>query len=215
METNYIKIKTLFICFTSVIFIELATSLAVSQSLYPTMIILGLARLFEILLIMVTVQILEKGLSSLRLDCAGILPGLKKGLLWSAGFATVTLIAFIFLFAADTDPIKFIQVKMPETHSDLIVFFIVGGVIAPLAEEIFFRGVIYSFLRRWGILTAVVLSTAIFVAVHCLVQEVHLTHVVGGIVFALAYEMGGSLMVPIIIHMLGNSAIFICSMITY
>jgi membrane protease YdiL (CAAX protease family) len=35
---------------------------------------------------------------------------------------------------------------------------------------------------------------------------------VGGIVFAVAYEVEGSLMVPITIHVLGNMAIFALSL---
>jgi hypothetical protein len=36
---------------------------------------------------------------------------------------------------------------------------------------------------------------------------------VGGIIFAVAYEMEASLMVPITIHILGNMAIFTLSLI--
>ncbi|MBW2341949.1 MAG: CPBP family intramembrane metalloprotease [Deltaproteobacteria bacterium] len=41
-----------------------------------------------------------------------------------------------------------------------------------------------------------------------------LPQVVGGIVFAVAYEIEGSLMVPITIHVLGNLAIFMRSMMS-
>jgi hypothetical protein len=36
---------------------------------------------------------------------------------------------------------------------------------------------------------------------------------VGGIVFAVAYELEGNLMVPITIHVLGNTAIFALSLV--
>jgi len=41
-----------------------------------------------------------------------------------------------------------------------------------------------------------------------------LPQVVGGIVFAVAYEIEGSLMVPITIHVLGNLAIFTLSLMS-
>jgi len=37
--------------------------------------------------------------------------------------------------------------------------------------------------------------------------------IVGGIIFAIAYEKEGSLIVPITIHVLGNMAIFTLSLI--
>jgi hypothetical protein len=42
-----------------------------------------------------------------------------------------------------------------------------------------------------------------------------LAQVVGGIVFAVAYEIEGSLMVPITIHVLGNLAIFTLSLMSW
>ena len=46
-----------------------------------------------------------------------------------------------------------------------------------------------------------------FVAMH-LPAGLPVTQVVGGLVFALAYEYSGSLLAPILIHALGNLAIF-------
>jgi hypothetical protein len=45
-------------------------------------------------------------------------------------------------------------------------------------------------------------------------QGVFVHQVVGGIVFAVAYEVEGSLLVPITIHVLGNMAIFTLSLIS-
>ena len=90
----------------------------------------------------------------------------------------------------------------------------VGGLVAPIAEEIFFRGVIYGFLRRWGVLLALAGSTVIFVLAHAISSRIPLTQIVGGIVFAVAYEVEGKLMVPITIHVLGNMAIFTLSLVS-
>jgi len=84
----------------------------------------------------------------------------------------------------------------------------------PVAEEIFFRGILYGFFRRWGAVAAVVLSTVIFVLAHPIFPGIPLPQVVGGVVFAVAYEVEGSLMVPITIHALGNMAIFLLCWIT-
>jgi hypothetical protein len=81
-------------------------------------------------------------------------------------------------------------------------------VLEPVAEEVFFRGIVYGFLRKWGVLLALVGTTAVFVAAHTLRAGIPLPQIVGGMVFAIAYEMEGSLLVPIVIHVLGNAAIF-------
>jgi hypothetical protein len=41
-----------------------------------------------------------------------------------------------------------------------------------------------------------------------------MTQIVGGVLFAIAYEIEGNLMTPITIHSLGNLAIFTISLVT-
>ena len=73
---------------------------------------------------------------------------------------------------------------------------------------------LYGFLRWWGVVIALVLSTLMFVLPHVAFSKIPLVQVVGGIVFAVAYEIEGSLMVPITIHVLGNLAIFTLSLMS-
>jgi len=90
----------------------------------------------------------------------------------------------------------------------VLIYLVIGGVIGPVAEEIFFRGILYGFFRRWGVYAAVALSTSLFVLPHLTGDSLPFTQIVGGIVFAAAYERENNLMVPITIHCLGNLAIF-------
>ncbi len=80
--------------------------------------------------------------------------------------------------------------------------------IGPIAEEIFFRGILYGFFRRWGAPTAIVLSTLLFVLPHTSGSIIPVTQLIGGILFAVAYEVEKNLLVPMLIHCLGNLAIF-------
>ena len=96
---------------------------------------------------------------------------------------------------------------------DNITVILVGAFIAPVAEEILFRGILYGFFRRWGMTTALVLSTLIFVFSHSSRQTIPATQIIGGILFAVAYEKEKNLVVPIIIHVLGNLAIFVLALI--
>jgi membrane protease YdiL (CAAX protease family) len=102
---------------------------------------------------------------------------------------------------------------LPRRQSDILIFFLVGGIVAPVAEEVFFRGILYGFFRRWGVVVALVLSTAFFVLPHLGSHGLPITQIVGGVLFAIAYEIEGNLMTPITIHSLGNLAIFTISLL--
>ena len=208
MEAKEIQIRTLFLCLAAVLAIELGMRVVTAHP----MIILGGARLLEILLLILIVVTWGNGLSSIGLARSEMVSGLKKGLMWSAGFGAITSIACIGLFAASINPLTFIRARIPTQASDLILFFIVGGILGPVAEELFFRGILYGFLRRWGVIVALVFSTLIFVLCHPINSGIPITRLLGGILFAVAYEISGSLIVPITIHGLGNLAIFTLSL---
>ena len=214
MEANKIEIKTLLISLAVIFSIEVSTKVMISQGLYHPMIILGLARLLEIILIILAVLIWGNGTSSIGLARSRMVPGLKKGLIWSAGFGVVVSFALVVLFAAGINALTLIQVRLPPRPSEIALYFLIGGMVGPVAEEVFFRGILYGFLRRWGVAVALVLSTLIFVLIHPTSHGLPITQAVGGIVFAVAYEVEGNLMVPITIHALGNMAIFTLSLIS-
>jgi len=134
--------------------------------------------------------------------------GLKRGLVWSAGFGIIVLLVSAALFAAGINPLTLIHTRLPAGRNEIILFFLIGGMISPVAEEIFFRGIIYRFFRRWGVFAAVAISTLAFVLAHPAGSGFPLPQITGGILFAMAYEKEGNLMVPITIHILGNMAIF-------
>ena len=209
METKKIDIKILLLSLAAVILIEFVAKELVSWDIASPMVITGAARLIQIFLILMVVSIWGKGAASLGLSRETIVPGLTKGLLWSVAFGMAAAVVFGILFWAGANPFEIIQTRLPEEKSGIILFFLVGGAVAPVAEEVLFRGVIYGFFRRWGVIIALVMSTIIFVLAHAIFSRIPVTQAVGGILFALAYEIEGNLMVPITIHILGNIAIFI------
>jgi len=212
METNQVEIKILFVTIVTIVFIEALAGIVISMS-RDHLIILGATRLLEIIVMILIVSIWGKGASSLGLARSEMTSGFKKGLIWSAGFGTVTFFVFLIFFIAGTNPLTFIQADLPGKRSETILFFFIAGMVGPIAEELFFRGIIYGFLRRWGMLFALVLSTLIFVLAHPVIPWIPLSQIIGGIVFAVAYEVEGSLIAPITIHVLGNMAIFTVSLI--
>jgi membrane protease YdiL (CAAX protease family) len=209
METEKIDLKTLLLSLAAVVLTELGTRSLASFEIAPPIALTGAARLIEISLILMIVIIWGKGVVSLGLSRDTIVPGLTRGLLWSLAFGLVAAAGFGILFWAGANPFELIHTRLPEEKLGVILFFLIGGTIAPVAEEIIFRGLIYGFFRRWGAVIAIVVSTIIFVLAHAIFSRIPVTQTVGGILFALAYEIEGSLMVPITIHVLGNLAIFL------
>jgi len=84
-------------------------------------------------------------------------------------------------------------------------------VLAPLAEELFFRGVVYRLFRQsFGVLFAIVLSAVCFAMMHGALLSPQL---VGGLIFAVAYEWGRNLWVPIALHAGANAAVLLIGVI--
>jgi membrane protease YdiL (CAAX protease family) len=209
METAKIDIKVLLLSLAAVILVELGMKALVSLDVASPIVITGAARLIQTFLILMIVVTWGKGTGSLGLSRETLVSGLTKGLLWSVAFGMAAAVGFGLLYLAGTNPLELIHTRLPEEKSGIILFFLIGGAVAPVAEEVLFRGVIYGFFRRWGVIIALVMSTVIFVLAHAIFSRIPITQTVGGILFALAYEIEGNLMVPITIHILGNLAIFI------
>lgn len=94
-----------------------------------------------------------------------------------------------------------------EVHSilPLIGFFILAVILAPLAEELVFRGAIYGFLkRRFSRWLALILSATAFALLHANLAS-FLPLLFLGIVLALVYEASGNIRVPILLHALFNA----------
>ena len=212
MEADRIEIKTVFISVVVVAVIEAAVGIAASTGAYSSIPLLGAARLLEAVLIVLIVLNRERGLASIGFALSGMFSGLKRGLVWSAGFGIIVLLVSAALFAAGINPLTLIHTRLPAGRNEIILFFLIGGMISPVAEEIFFRGIIYRFFRRWGVFAAVAISTLAFVLAHPAGSGFPLPQITGGILFALAYEKEGNLTVPITIHILGNIAIFSLSL---
>lgn len=81
------------------------------------------------------------------------------------------------------------------------VFFVVGSLLGPVVEELFFRGLIYGYLRFWGAGWALLSSTASLVAAHSFSED-PVTRIIEGLTFAVAYEIEKNLMAPIVVHVL-------------
>jgi len=83
------------------------------------------------------------------------------------------------------------------------------GILAPLGEELIFRGLVYGSLKKaMPVPAAIVLSGFLFGLFHGnLVQGVYATLL--GCVFAWSYELYGTLLIPILMHGVANLFVYL------
>ena len=83
------------------------------------------------------------------------------------------------------------------------------AVLAPVAEELFFRGFTYNVFRaRLGVVWGIVISSLIFAGIHFDPARLP-TYFIIAAVLAYSYERTKSLIVPIVIHFVNNLAAII------
>lgn len=215
MEANKIKLSTVFFSIIGIAAVEIVARLLINQNLVAPLTVaeLGPVRIAQIIFLLILIKIREKRLSAIGLAWTGAYQGIIKGLTWAVFFGAAAGLVLLIIYLLGVNVLKLFQMQIPADGYKLIVFFLVGAFIAPVAEEIFFRGILYGFFRRWGMLTALVLSTLLFVLSHPSRHTIPVTQMIGGILFAVAYEMEKNLLVPITIHVLGNLAIFTLALI--
>lgn len=86
---------------------------------------------------------------------------------------------------------------------------LLAGAIAPLVEEVLFRGLLYGWLRsHLSAAPAVITSAAIFSALHVIPVLLPAIFVIG-VVLAIAYEYSDSLWIPILLHAMQNSVVVV------
>lgn len=91
----------------------------------------------------------------------------------------------------------------------LVLALVLGGVVAPVAEEVFFRGYLYAGARRlWGVTLGAIVSAAVFAVVH-VVPGVLPPIFIMALIFVLIYERTHSIWPCIILHGAVNALAFI------
>lgn len=83
-----------------------------------------------------------------------------------------------------------------------------GGLLTPFGEELLFRGTLYTWLRRWGLVLATLVSAVVFGVFHGF-NVVLPAAVVLGILNAVLYERSGSIWPAVTAHAVNNTFIFV------
>lgn len=205
MATDRVPLRPFLLSLAAVLAVEALLMTAASLLPGRELVLIGVGRIAVTALILAIFHWRGNGVTALGLGRDQLVPGLWRGALWSVGFAVVVAAVFVGLFSLGRNPLGLFRMRLPSSPETLALLFIVGGIIAPVAEEVAFRGVFYGFLRKWGVAVALVGSTTCFVLLH---GNFGITQIVGGLLFATAYEVEGKLMTPIVIHVTGNLALF-------
>ena len=142
---------------------------------------------------------------SAGLACAAMLVVVPLTLLVMSGVVAL-LSKFFGLTPKAQEAITFIKHHPPSWQLAVIGFTAV--VLAPLAEEALFRGVLYTTLKQRGFpRLALWGSAALFGAIHCnLAAFLPLCFL--ALVFTWLYERTGNLLAPIVAHMVFNAVNF-------
>lgn len=132
------------------------------------------------------------------------------------GWIFAALVAYLILTSIYTvlvdPPSEQLPSGLEDADQNLLLAIATGMlliVVAPLAEEVFFRGFMYqAFRNSFGVLPGALLSALIFGAIHFeffkLVQLAIL-----GVILALLFEKTRSLWSPIILHAVNNTLAYI------
>jgi membrane protease YdiL (CAAX protease family) len=87
------------------------------------------------------------------------------------------------------------------TPEGIFFWFVVGGLIAPLIEELIFRGLLYrAWEAQWGWGWSMLATSALFAAYH----PVPFAAFISAIIFVAVYRRTGSIWAPIMVHGIGN-----------
>jgi membrane protease YdiL (CAAX protease family) len=128
-----------------------------------------------------------------------------KAILWTVptGLAAVYGVSLLYGLAVNSKQQEILS-EFPRSAGGLVLFLLVAVVMAPLFEEIFFRGFLFrGFADSWGWVAGAVVSAAIFGLAH-LQLDVFVPLFALGFALAWVYKRTGSLWTSIALHALFN-----------
>ncbi|MDO8730656.1 MAG: type II CAAX endopeptidase family protein [Candidatus Omnitrophota bacterium] len=123
--------------------------------------------------------------------------------------------AVLNLLKIEPPPQPIFTMYLSEERTSVVrVLLLLAVVAGPIAEEIFFRGLLYGWLRqRIGIRNGLVISALFFALLH--MDAVAFFPILGlGLLFGWVYERTGSLAAPMAIHIFHNGGmLFVASVV--
>lgn len=136
-----------------------------------------------------------------------VLVGAGLGVLaWTLNRGLVA--GYVWITGDTSNPQQYLADAAGGTAWQFALLMLLGGLLVPFGEELIFRGVLYTWLRRWGVVLAVAISSLVFGLAHFSIGILLPATALVGVVAALAYERSGSLWPAIMVHAVNNTLIF-------
>ena len=139
--------------------------------------------------------------------------GGARGATAAAASSVAMLFVVLLYYLITGGPPPSIESEQAAGGGAVALAIVVAVVLAPVFEEIFFRGFFYPPLRnRLGPMRAVILDGVIFGALHMRPESI-LSLVIVGIILAYVYEKTESILAPILAHALYNGLVVLISLL--
>lgn len=185
--------------------IETVAGLSGNWSGLSPLVNLGMVRCLEIVCLLPILKIRIWPLIDLQdRDSSGWLPLLEKSTP-AIGVCVAMLIFAILHNRLGFHLPPFRDSLSPKPNAFAFDLFFVSCILSPAAEELFFRGTVFRFFRQFGFLPALVISALLFSTFHTTAWAFPLIPLLGGLLCAVVYERGGSLVSPFLVHATGNT----------
>ena len=208
----FILLLTLAAHFASVTATSTTTDTPTSTRVLIANTVVGLVVYAVILLLMwaVTVRKYRVGWSALGLRRP---PGLYwalalpilVGMYLAAGIVSSLVVKLFYGGKAENPQVKDITGGGSFSWPKLILALMTASIAAPIVEELFFRGVLFGWLRtRWGAVPGVIVSAALFSGAHAIPLILASIFVVG-LTLAIVYEKTKSIIATMALHSLFNT----------
>ncbi len=148
----------------------------------------------------------RQALQLIALPPAGVRVILVAIPIWILGFLAVSILTAIVFNGGRPVPANTRRVFGAQpTAFALLLAVLVTSVVAPVCEEVFFRGMLYQFLRaRLGVVAAVVVSAALFAGGHGIPLLFPILFFMG-CMLAIVFEASRSLYASIGFHAVNNA----------
>lgn len=191
----------------------LASGLDTSQLTVPTLLFSSLASLGSVSVLMAfrRLSLRDVGLTPLTRRWLWLCLGLGLALLFGRQLLAVGLAALAPGLQVGADLLA--QVLLPDGAMERAAVLVLGGVVAPVGEELLFRGVLFGALRRrLSFWPAALASSFIFGAIHVIPLQM-ITAALLGVALCWARERSRTLTAPVLIHVVNNLVAFILAFI--
>lgn len=191
----------------------LAVGLDTAQLTVPTLLFSSFASLGSVGVLMAfrRLSLRDVGLTPLTRRWLWLCLGLGLALLFGRQLLAVGLAALAPGLQVGAELLA--QVLLPDSALDKAAVLVLGGVVAPVGEELLFRGVLFGALRRrWSFWPAALASSLIFGAIHVIPLQVIMAALLG-LALCWARERSRTLTAPVLIHVVNNLVAFILAFI--